>query len=224
MPLQLKKIPLFERLPQRELDLLSAHLIEKFFRKGEILHAGGNPCGQVFFIESGRVKLYRTSARGKEQIYEILGPGETCACNPGHNEWQCPANAEALSPCTVWYLPRTYYLDLIARNPLLTQSLNELFAERLRRFEDIIEDVTLKDTKRRVIKFLLDSAERKKIHNPGGDVLFIPFTREELSHRLGAARETIARHISELKKLKLIDVKPYQIIILNKEALEKLLQ
>ena len=53
-------------------------------------------------------------------------------------------------------------------------------------------------------------------------MLFIPFTRQDLAERLGAARETVARHISDLRKKKLIEVKPYQIIIRNKAQLEKL--
>lgn len=103
-------------------------------------------------------------------------------------------------------------------------ALNELFAKRLQCFGDIIEEVTLKDTKKRLIKFLLDMANKKKSQNLKEEVLFIPSTREEIAHRLGAARETIARHISDLKRKKLIDVKPYQIIIRNKAALEELLR
>ena len=104
------------------------------------------------------------------------------------------------------------------------QSLSALFAKRLQCFSNIIEEVTLKDSKKRLVKFLLDMLAHKKSVSQKGNTLFIQSTREEIAQRLGTARETIARHISDLRRKKLIDIKPYQIIILNKEGLEALLR
>ncbi len=224
MPLAIKDIPFFHDLTPPQQEAIRRCLIEKSFQKGEILHSEGNSCTRLFFVRSGRVKIYRTSSAGKEQIFEILGPGDTCACNPGEVSWLCGSTAEAVDSSTVWFLSREQYIKMVRENSTLMHALNELFAKRLQCFGNIIEEVALKDTKKRLIKFLLDMLKDKK-KNPGNqNVLFINSTREEISHRLGAARETIARHISELKRKKLIDVKPYQIIIRDKEALEKLLR
>lgn len=224
MPLQIKDIPFFHDLSGSELEAAASCLSEKSFKKGETVHLEGTPCSRLFFVRSGRVKLYRTSSSGHEQIFEILGPGDTCACNPGELAWNCTSTAQALTPCELWFLSRENYVRMVKNNSKLMHALNELFAKRLQCFGDIIEEVTLKDTKKRLIKFLLDMANKKKSQNLKEEVLFIPSTREEIAHRLGAARETIARHISDLKRKKFIDVKPYQIIIRNKAALEELLR
>ena len=84
-------------------------------------------------------------------------------------------------------------------------------------------EVSLKDSKKRLIKYLPDLLEERKKSTANQNTLYITSTREEISQRLGTARETIARHISDLKRKKLIDVKPYQIVIRDKEGLEKLL-
>ena len=104
------------------------------------------------------------------------------------------------------------------------QALNQLFAKRLQCFGDIIEEVSLKDSKKRLIKFLLDMLNERKKSPLNQNTLYITSTREEISQRLGTAREKVARHISDLKRKKLIDVKPYQIVIRDKEGLEKLLR
>lgn len=112
---------------------------------------------------------------------------------------------------------------MVKTNSKISQALNRLFAERLQCFTSLIEEVSLKDVKKRLVKFLLDMlAEKAGIR--GKRVLFIPFTREEIAQRIGAARETVARYLHELKRAKLIELKPYQIIIRDKEGLEKLLQ
>lgn len=215
-----EKIPLFQGLSKTELDALKPCLREKSYGKGEVLFREGESCERIFVVQSGRVTLYRTASSGREQILETLGPGDTCACNPGSSVWQCLTTAEAVTPCTVWFLSRENYVKMVQTNSKVSQTLNRLFANRLRSFSCLIEEVSLKDVKKRLVKFLLDMLKEKKAK---GDALFIPFTREEIAQRIGAVRETVARTLHELKRSKLIEIKPYQIIILDKEGLEKLL-
>ena len=219
-----KDAGLFQGLSPREFYTIKKCLREKSFQKGEILHNEGTDCARLFFIRAGKIKLYRTASTGREQILEILGAGDTCACNPGELSWQCGTTAEAIVPSKVWFLSRENYVRMVKENSKLMGALNKLFARRLQCFSDIIEEVSLKDAKKRLIKFLLDMLAHNKGVSPKSDTLFIQSTREEIAQRLGTARETVARHISDLKRKKLIDVKPYQIIIRDKAGLEKLLQ
>lgn len=223
MSIDVKDVPFFSELSTSELEVAKKCLIEKTFEKGEILHSEGSECSRLFFVKTGRVKVYRTSSAGKEQIFEILEPRDTCACNPGEAVWQCTSTAEAAETSTVWFLSRENYVRMVANNSKLMHALNELFAKRLQCFSNLIEEFTLKDTKKRLIKYLLDMLPKDKKGVLKSDTLFIQSTREEIANRLGTARETVARHISDLKRKKLIDVKPYQIIIRDKAALEKLL-
>ncbi len=110
---------------------------------------------------------------------------------------------------------------MVQTNHKLSHTLNRLFANRLQCFSALIEEVSLKDVKKRLVKFLLDMLAEKKDAKTGA--LFVPFTREEIAQRIGAARETVARNLYQLKRSKLIDIKPYQIIIRSKAGLEKLL-
>lgn len=219
MTLNFQKIPLFQGLSTADLAVLKTCLREKEFAKGEMLLTEGSPCERVFIVESGRVKLYRMTSAGREQILETLGPGDTCACNPGSVEWFCNATAEAVAPSRVWFLSRDQYVKLVQTNTKMSLALNRIFADKLRCFGSLIEEVSLKDVKKRLVKFLLDqklAAEKK-------DVLQISFTREELAQRLGTARETVARHLHQLKRAKLIAIQPHQITLLDRGGLEKLL-
>lgn len=218
--LPLREIPLFKQLTGPELATVKQCLKEKSFSKGELLFQEGSPCERVFIVQQGRVRLYRTSSEGREQVLEILGPGDTCACNPGSCQWFCASTAEALSACKVWFLSRDHYVRMVQTNSNLSRTLNRLFAERLGHFSSLIEEVSLKDVKKRLIKFLLDMLEESKNTS---NTLFIPFTREEIAQRIGSARETIARYLYQLKRKKLIDIKPHEIVIRDKEALKKLL-
>ncbi len=208
-------------MQESELASIQTCLREKSFKKGELLFREGSACERIFIVKTGRVKLYRTASSGREQILEILGSGETCACNPGTAQWSCVTTAEAATECSVWFLSRDDYIKMVQTNNKLSHTLNRLFANRLQCFSALIEEVSLKDVKKRLVKFLLDMLAEKK--DAKTDTLFVPFTREEIAQRIGAARETVARNLYQLKRSKLIDIKPYQIVIRNKAGLEKLL-
>lgn len=219
MPIDFRELPFFKGLAEKDLAAVRDCLREKSFRKGEPLFIEGNICERVFFVKSGRVKIYRIGSSGREQTLETLGAGDTCACNPGSSEWHCSSSSEAATDCTVWFLSRENYVRLVQTNSTLAHTLNRLFAERLQCFSSLIEEVSLKDSKKRLVKFLLDLLEDQKDKR----TLSVPFTREELAHRIGVVRETAARQLNELKRKKLIDLEPSRIVILDKEGLKKLL-
>lgn len=219
----LKEVPLFKDFSESDLQILKSCLREKKFEAGEVLFLEGKPCERVYIVKEGRVKLYRISPNGREQILEVLGPGDTCACNSGEKSWTCGSTSEAIENSAVWFLSRENYAQMMKTNTHISQNLNNLFAEKLKCFGSLIEEVSLKDAKKRLIKFLLDMIKEAPASGQKEGVLEIPFTREELAQRIGTARETVARHLYQLKRANLIDIKPHQILILNKPALEKLL-
>ena len=210
MPLSVRDILFFKGLSEAELKAVQECLRERAFGKGDTLFTEGDSCERIFFVRAGRVKLVRNSTAGREQTLETLGPGDTCACNPGSSKWHCASSAIALESGAAWFLSRDNYVRLLQTNGKLARSLNRLFAERLQCFSRLIEEVALKDSKKRLVRFLLEVPD-------------LSLSREELAQRLGMARETLARQLHELKRKKLIGIKARHVLLLNKAALEKLL-
>ncbi len=219
----IKDIPLFQELSPKDAELVKTVLREKVLQKGETILTEGAPCERIFIVQSGRIKLYRMTSSGREQILEMLGPGDTCACNPGSTSWFCSATAEAVTDSKLWFLPRDQYVKLVENNAKISSALNRIFASKLQCLSSLVEEVSLKDSKKRLVKFLLDMAAKKKGIAASSPVLFISFTREELAQRIGTARETATRQLHQLKRAKLISIEPHQITILDKAGLEKLI-
>lgn len=222
--IQLKDVPLLQGLSPRDLRLLKKYLREQTYAKGDILFMEGDACERIFIVRSGRIKVFRVGSSGREQILEILNPGDTCACNPGSVTWSCSTTAQAAVSSKVWFFSRNFYVEMVNSNSKLSHTLNRLFAQRICHLSTLIEEVSLTDTQKRLVKFLLDiHKEGSSADKKGRDVLWIPFTREEIAQRIGTARETVARHLHQLKRSRLIEIKPKEIIIRDKEGLEKLL-
>lgn len=221
--ISLTGVRLFQDLTDAEREALRPILIERRYRKGERVFQEGATCEDIVIVLAGKVKLTRFAESGREQILEILGPGDSCACHPGLGNWCCSASAEALSDTTTLLLRRQDYVRLVQSNAKVSLTLSKIFAQRLRAFSCLVEEVSLKGVKKRLAKLLLTLAQEKGIPIPRGVLIPTDFTRAELASRLGASRETVVRYLYELKKERLIALKARrQITILNPTALEQL--
>jgi len=216
---ELKTSSLFADLTDQELCAIRQGLLEKKFKKGELLFLEEQGCQRIFIIRKGRVKMYRTTSSGKEQILEILESSDTCACNPGRSQWPCMATAEALTDTEVWFIPKEHFVQLIKTYPGLSLALNRILSDRLRCYGNLIEEVSLKDVKKRLIKFLLDQYQKKQKNN----TLTLPGTREEIAQRIGTARETVIRYLHQLQDENLIVLKGHSVTIKDIEALKTLI-
>jgi len=223
MPVLLEEVPFFRELSDKDLSSIKKRLTEKSFAKGEALFTEGNACEGTLFVKSGWIKMYRTSASGTVQSLEVLGPGETCTCNPGAYNWTCALTAQALTPCTVWFLAKEDYVRLIQSNPKLSQLLNRIFAERLQRASSTIAELSSEDSKKRLAHLLLELLAKSGRKDSAKGVISIPLTREELAEMIGTSRETVVRQLYELKRQKLIDIQSRKIVILDRQGLKKLL-
>ena len=219
--ISLQDIPLFQDLSIGEVKTLQRYLKNKVFEKGEIISIEGEVCQQIFFVRSGRVKIFKTSVSGKELILEVLESGDTCACHHGETQRNCTSSAQAMTACELWFFPRYRYIQLAKDNLKLMCKLNELFARRLSCFSHLIQQVSLDDPQRRLIKFILDMSESPSSQCSANGLCI---SQEEISLRIGLVRETVTRHLHHLKCLGLIALgKSPKITILNKGGLQKLL-
>lgn len=214
--ISLRDVPLFEEFTAKELEYIQASVIEKSFKKDDVIFFSGDPCRGILILRSGRIKLSSLSATGKEQVLETFQCGQTCACHT-ESVAQCPANVQAATNCVVWFLPIENYEQLVKAHPRMLKKLNSIMASRLCHFSDLIKRISLDAPQERLAQFILDSAEKKQKfpHYPN-------FTHDEIAQRVGLTRETVTRYLNKFKRSKLITIKSHEILVLNSEKLQKL--
>jgi CRP/FNR family transcriptional regulator len=223
MPVLLEELPFFYGVSEEDLSSIKKRLREKPFRKGEVLFFEGNACAGIFFVKSGWIKLYRTSDSGTVQSLEVLGPGEACTCNPGARDWICALTGQALTPCTVWFLPKEDYVKLVESSPEVSHLLNRIFAEKLQRAGSSIAELSSEDSRKRLAHLLLELLAKGGRKGSTRGVISVPLTREELAEMIGTSRETVVRQLYELRREKLIDIQSRKIVVLDPLGLKNLL-
>jgi CRP/FNR family transcriptional regulator len=212
-PARIATIPLFEGLPEEHLRDLAAIAREQSLRKRETIFSEGERGTGFYVVLSGRVKIFKLSAEGKEQILHILGTGEPFGEVPVFAGLHFPANAETMEDCRLLFFPRESFVGLIKRNPSIALNMLAVLSRRLRVFASLIEDLSLKEVPGRLAAYLLYLSEK----GHGANELELTITKSQLASLLGTIPETLSRILGKMtaqgyietdgRKIKLLDIR-----------------
>ena len=75
----LRKTPLFATLTDTEMQALASRTSRKRFQRDEQLFAEGDPCTGLFLVATGKIRIFKLSPAGREQILAVEGPGSSFA-------------------------------------------------------------------------------------------------------------------------------------------------
>ena len=215
---QLATISLFQNLaPQYYDDLARIVRVKKIARNQFIFNEGDDGIG-FYIIVTGRVKIYKMSPEGKEQILHILGPGEPFAEVAVFSGAHYPANAETLDDSSLYFFPKQDFIKLISRNPSLAMNMLAALSIRLKQFSHMIEALSLKEVPGRLAAHLLYLSAQ---NNDAND-LELDIAKAQLASLLGTIPETLSRIFNKMNKQGLIESKGPAITILDRQGLEEL--
>jgi len=211
-------IPLFEDLPEEQHRDLASIALVKSFGRGQTIFSEGDPGTGFYVVISGRVKIYKLSADGKEQILHIFGGGEPFGEVPVFEGRRFPAHAVALDESRCLFFPRPAFTDLISRNPSLSLNMLAVLSRRLRRFTVLVDDLSLKEVPGRLAAHLLYLSDR----NEGAADLELDVPKGQLAGMLGTIPETLSRILTKMVKQGLIESDGPRIRIVDREELTEL--
>jgi CRP/FNR family transcriptional regulator len=218
----LQQCPLFAGMNEEDLKRIRGIALSRKAAKGALLFAEGEEARGLYAILSGRVKLYKMSPDGKEQILHVVSAPEAFAEAALFEEGTYPAYAEALTACQLVFFPKADFLRLIERHPRLGVNMIVSLSRLLKRFASLIEELSLKEVSSRLAKHLLDLSVRTARDGKKPDEVELDLTKTQLASRLGTVSETLSRTLTKMKAKGVIEVRGSRIRILNRPALEEL--
>ncbi|MEN6438071.1 MAG: Crp/Fnr family transcriptional regulator [Syntrophobacter sp.] len=214
----LARASLFEGLPAEHLAFLEQISIDQDFDKGRTLFSEGARAKGFYLVVSGRLKIYKLSREGKEQILHIFGPGEIFGEVPVFAGGSYPANAEAIEASRVLFFPRDSFVALIGREPSIALKMLGILSQRLRRFTHMIEDLSLKEVPGRLAAYLIYLGEKSSTP----DVMELETTKAQLASLLGTIPETLSRILAKMAQQGILSVDGRKITILERDELKAL--
>jgi CRP-like cAMP-binding protein len=223
MPVDLlRRCPLFAGLKEEDLKKIRAIAAPRQVRKKDILFSEGEEAKGFYVLLSGKVKLYKISPEGKEQILHVVSAPDAFAEAALFLEGSYPAFAEALTDSQLLFFPQRDFTRVIEKNPQLSINMIVSLSAFLKRFASLIEELSLKEVSSRLAKHLIDLSIKASKEEKNPKEVELDLTKTQLALKLGTISETLSRTLGKMKTKGIIDVKKNRIVILNRQALEEL--
>jgi CRP-like cAMP-binding protein len=196
------------------MEAAAAKAFSRNYGRGAVIFLEGDPCAGLHIIEEGRVKLYKVSAEGREQVVKLLGPGEffneVAVFDGGPN----PVSAMAALEATLWVIDCASMRDLVSRFPALAAAVIENLAARSRHLLSLVEDLSLRTVSARLAKLLLSQAQT-------GSESSQLTSQQEMAAQLGTVREMVGRVLHTFEDEGFIQLDRHRIVIMDREGLER---
>ena len=215
--LLLRHMSLFESLDEKHLLELVARGVRKRLDKNQTVFFQAAAASGLYVVLTGRVKVFKSSPRGRRQTLMIMGPGDPIGEVAALSGGTYPAGAETLEASELLYIPRQAFLDVVAREPEVAMRLLAALSSRLRAFASLIEDLSLRDVSERLAAYLLALARQ----SPEEQAMRLDVTKAELAAAVGTVPETLSRAFQQLSRSGAVQTSGRTVEILDRALLER---
>jgi CRP-like cAMP-binding protein len=210
-----KVLPSFFRLTSEH--LAKERFDENLYTKGQVvLRIGSMPHG-LFYVSSGKVKVFKYGSDGKEQILTIAGAGRFLGYKDLLANRRYSSGATVVEDAMLIFIPKADFMEIF-KSDEATDFFTGLLCKDLMEAEERIVSMAYKPVRGRLAESLL-SLNTTYLNDGHG----IDLSREELANFVGTAKETVIRLLSEFKSEKLIHLDGRNIEVLNIKGLNRVI-
>ncbi len=218
-PASIREIDLFAALSPADVARVAVFMREQHIRrKGVILLEGARGDG-FYYVQSGLVKVYRTSAAGREQVLRLLGVGETFNDVPALDGGPNPASAAAMEPSVVYILGQEQLHRLVREHPEVADAAIKRLSLALRHLVSVVGDLSFLHVKARLAKALI---EQEQVITEGRRTRYL--TQLELAAITGTTREIVARALTTFEALGAVEITKGRAHVVDRARLSALLE
>ncbi len=216
----LAKAPVFAGLSDEEFAFIVPRIVSRKYSAGETIFAEGEPCAGFFVVESGNVRIYKSSPNRREQVLSIDGPGSSIAEIPVFDGGNYPASGSAVDAVTLLFVSKADFQALCLAHPQVPLKVLRVVGARLRRLVGIIEELSFSTVRHRLASFLLRIVQKSGKRGPEGVRITLPMTNQELAAQIGTVRELVSRNLSRLQAEGMLKIEGRDILVTDLQLLE----
>ena len=216
----LARVPIFSGLTESELSFLAQRAVPRHYAAGESVFGEGDPCTGLYVVEAGHIRIFKSSANGREQVLSIEGPGSSVAELPVFDGGNYPASVTSVDEADLLFVSKQDFQSLCLAHPQVALKVLRVVGARLRRLVGIIEELSFTTVRHRLASFLLRIAQKEGKASPAGIEFTLPASNQELASQIGTVRELVSRNLSRLQAAGMIKIDGRTVIIRDQEALQ----
>lgn len=190
--------------------------IQTFLRK-QVLYREGERPKMLYYVISGRVKIFKNHHAGKTLITQIAGPGEFIGYVPILEETVYPDNAEILEDTELMLIPGSEFNQMMNNVSPVAGQFMKLMARHLSEKEEAMIQMAYNSLRKKVAFAILQLLDKNGTHRE--NKLTLSISREDLANTIGIATESLIRTLAEFKSEGMVDLEKGRVIVINEDKL-----
>lgn len=209
----LARSPYFIGLSDQDVLRVEELMREERYDRDDFIYTEGDDDHYLYLIASGAVKVFGTSADGKEQILSLGRPGDSFNDVAAFDGRLTPSGAQALTPLVIYRISGPELLARSCSYGALAANIIRALGQRIRELGELVADLSFRPVAGRLAKLILE-----QLPHTGS----VRLTQRDMASMAGTAREVVARALKSMEEDGNIKIERQRIIILNRSALEKM--
>lgn len=216
------RVPIFNELAPEEMNQIADLISHRKYAKGELIVMEGGVLDGLFIINQGKVKAFRYTQEGKEQILYIFDEGDFFGEKNLLRKQHVTYNVEALEETYICMIPFKSFQQLLRDVPTISYKIMDQLCLRIEHLESSIQNMGSKNVDARVNSVLLEFSQKYGTKQGKGILVDLPLSREGIANYIGVARETVSRKLNYLQEEGIIEmIGNKKVMICDVEALEQ---
>jgi CRP-like cAMP-binding protein len=204
----------FAGLKTTELEGISHYLGPRSAQRGELIVIEGGPAQFLYLVAGGVVRVFLTSADGREQVLQLARPGDSFNDVAAFDGFSNVASAAAMSQVFLYSIGKEDLQRIMDRYPSIRKSAITILAEQIRRLVSLVTDLSFKRVTARLARLLLEQSKGAETS---------PYlTQQQMATMIGTVREMIGRALKDLELAGAIRMERHRIVVVDIKSLEEM--
>ncbi|MBN1571176.1 MAG: Crp/Fnr family transcriptional regulator [Acidobacteria bacterium] len=214
----IRKVPLFSTLTDEEFSQLAHIFVARAYRKGQIIFLEEETGNYMYLVLSGKVKVSKSGAGGKETILAIHRAGDFFGEMSLLDGKTAPATVSAMEDSKIISLSGADFHKYLLHNEKVMLQIIHVLCARLRQVWQT-QSLSSSTADARIRMGIYQLAKRHGIRDAHGTIIDLKITHQELAEMVGTSRETVTRVLAHLREQGIIEINQRRMTLIDSEAL-----
>jgi len=200
----LSQIKLFDSLSKEEIQYMHDFTTMTTYSKGTLIQRPDNPLKGLYFVKTGKLRLYALHETGKEYTIGILQKGNSFGSTNLFDLGTNNAYIETLEESLVCHFENQQLEEFLINRPQLMLAIIKTLGKKIEGQQEMLEELAFYDLRHRVLFWLKKLSSEFGIEEGEYYIIDLPLSHQDLANMVGATREGVSGILSTLSKEGLI--------------------
>jgi CRP/FNR family cyclic AMP-dependent transcriptional regulator len=215
----IRGVPLFSTLTDEEFSRLQHIFVLRSYRKNQIIFLEEETGNYMYLVLSGKVKVAKAGAGGRETILAIHRAGDFFGEMSLLDGKTAPATVSAMEDAKIISVSGSDFHKYLMHNEKVMLQIINVLCARLRQVWQT-QSMSSSTAEARIRNGILQLARRHGIRDARGTIIDLKITHQELAEMVGTSRETVTRVLARLREEGIIQVDQRRITLIDSKALQ----